>query len=92
MKKHFKLLLSTNPQNKGIYTNIKNLIMKCIEKYLKMSNPNKSITKDRNKDNIKIEILRHTVFSLIMLCVLCISSVVEILISTNFLKKIIKYF
>ena len=46
MKKHFKLLLSTNPQNKGIYTNIKNLIMKCIEKYLKMSNPNKSITKD----------------------------------------------
>ena len=30
----------------------------------------KSIVKDRNKENIKIEIIRHTIFSLIMLLVL----------------------
>lgn len=52
----------------------------------------KSIVKDRNKDNIKIEILRHTIFSTIMLMFLCLSSIIEILISTNFLKKFIKYF
>ena len=52
----------------------------------------KSIVKDRNKDNIKIEILRHTIFSTIMLILLCISSIIEILISTNILKNFIKYF
>lgn len=52
----------------------------------------KSIVKDRGKDNIKIEVLRHTIFSVIMLLILCISSIVEILLSTNLLKKIIKYF
>lgn len=52
----------------------------------------KSIIKNRNKDNIKIELLRHTFFSLIMLVTLCIAGFVEILISTNILKKIIKYF
>ena len=44
LKKHFKLLLSTNPKNKGIYQNIKTLIMKCLERYLRMNNPNKLIT------------------------------------------------
>ena len=52
----------------------------------------KSIVKDRNKDNIKIEILRHTIFSTIMLVMLCLSSIIEILISTNILKNFIKYF
>lgn len=52
----------------------------------------KSIVKDRNKDNIKVEVLRHTVFSIIMLVLLCISSIIEILISTNILKYFIKYF
>ena len=52
----------------------------------------KSIVKDRNKDNIKIEVLRHTIFSSIMLAFLCIASIIEILISTNILKKFIKYF
>ena len=46
MKKHFKLLLSTDSPDQGKYTNIKNLIMKCIKRYLKMNNPSKSITKD----------------------------------------------
>ncbi len=52
----------------------------------------KSIIKDRNKENIKIEVLRHTIFSLIMLIVMIISSIVEILVSTNVLKGLIKYF
>ena len=52
----------------------------------------KSIVKDRNKENIKVEVLRHTIFSVIMLCFLCISAMVEILISKNILKNFIKYF
>ena len=34
----------------------------------------KSIMKDKTKENVKIEMLRHTVFSLIMLLVLIVSS------------------
>ena len=52
----------------------------------------KSIIKDRNKENIKIEIVRHTIFSLIMLLCLVIASIVEIFISTTILKGLIKYF
>ncbi len=52
----------------------------------------KSITKDRRKDNIKLEIVRHIIFSLLMLIVLCFSSVIEIFISNNILKSLIKYF
>jgi len=52
----------------------------------------KSIVKDKRKENIKIEIIRHTIFSIVMLIILLISSIVEIFISTNILKLIIKYF
>lgn len=52
----------------------------------------KSIIKDRNKENVKIEIVRHTIFSLIMLMVLVLSSVIEIFVSTNILRGVIKYF
>ena len=52
----------------------------------------KSIVKDRRKENIKLEVLRHTIFSGIMLLLLCISSFIEIAASTNILKKIINYF
>ncbi len=52
----------------------------------------KSIIKDRKKENIKIEVVRHTIFSLIMLVFLLVSSVVEIFLSTNILKGVIKYF
>lgn len=51
-----------------------------------------SITKDKRKENVKLEMVRHTVFSLIMLIVLIISSVIEIFVSTNILKLCIKYF
>ena len=52
----------------------------------------KSIIKDNRKENIKLEIIRHTIFSLIMLFILIISSCIEIFISTNILKLVIKYF
>ena len=51
-----------------------------------------SIIKDRNKENIKIEVVRHTIFSFIMLLLLMLSSVVETFFSTNILKGFIKYF
>ena len=52
----------------------------------------KSIVKNRDRENIKVEILRHTIFSLIMLGLLCISAIVETFISTNLLKNFLKYF
>ncbi len=52
----------------------------------------KSIVKDKTKENIKIEILRHTIFSVIMLIILIIASIIEIGISTNLLKMVVKYF
>lgn len=52
----------------------------------------KSIIKDKRKENIKLEIIRHTMFSAVMLFLLIISSFIESFISTNILKVIIKYF
>lgn len=52
----------------------------------------KSIIKDRDKENIKIEVIRHTIFSLIMLLILLTSSMIETFLSTNILKGVIKYF
>lgn len=52
----------------------------------------KSIIKDRKKENIKIEVVRHTIFSFLMLLLLMLASVVEIFLSTNILKGFIKYF
>lgn len=51
----------------------------------------KSIIKDKRKENIKLEILRHTIFSLIMMVLLITSSLVESFISSNILKIFIKY-
>ena len=52
----------------------------------------KSIIKDRNKENVKIEVVRHTIFSFIMLLLLVLSSVIEIFLSTNLFKVLVKYF
>ena len=52
----------------------------------------KSIVKDKRKENIKLEILRHTIFSLIMVIILLLASLIEVFISTNSLHMIIKYF
>lgn len=52
----------------------------------------KSIIKDNRKENIKLEIIRHTIFSIVMLLLLIVSSLIEIFISTNILKILIKYY
>lgn len=51
----------------------------------------KSIIRDRRKENIKIEIIRYTIISFIVLIVLLFSSLVETYISSNLLISIIKY-
>lgn len=50
-----------------------------------------SIMQDKKKENIKLEILRHTLFSLLILFILILSSLVEVYISKNILLLIIKY-
>ena len=52
----------------------------------------RSITKDKRRENIKLEIFRHTIFSLVMLIFMLVASVLEVSISANILKGIIKYF
>lgn len=52
----------------------------------------KSIMKDKRKENVKIEVIRHTIFSLIILLLMLVSSVFEIQISGGMLEKFINYF
>lgn len=52
----------------------------------------RSITKNKRRENIKLEIFRHTIFSLVMLIFMLVASVLEVSISANILKGIIKYF
>lgn len=51
----------------------------------------KSILKDKRRENIKIELVRHTVVSIIILAILIVSSLIETYISTILLNGIIKY-
>lgn len=51
-----------------------------------------SMIKDKRKENIKIEMLRHTVFSLFMLFLLIVSSTIEVYVSNNMLSLCISYF
>ena len=50
-----------------------------------------SIMKDKRKENIKMEIYRHTIFSVLMLIGLIFSSIVETYISSRLFTYIIKY-
>lgn len=50
-----------------------------------------SIFKDKRKENIKIEIFRHTIFCAIMLGVLIFACFVEAYISSNLLKSVINF-
>lgn len=52
----------------------------------------KSIMKDKRKENIKIEIFRHTVLSVILLILLVIATLIEVYISTNLLMLTINMF
>ena len=51
----------------------------------------KSIMKDKRRENIKTEIYRHTIFSVMMLIVLIISSFIETYISSPLLMYTVKY-
>ena len=52
----------------------------------------KSIIKDKRKDNIKFELIRHTIIFGLMIILLVLSAIIENVISANLLKKFIKYF
>lgn len=52
----------------------------------------KSILNDKRRENIKLELIRHTVFCGLIAIMLLISAVVETEISTNLLRASIKYF
>lgn len=52
----------------------------------------KSIMKDKRRENIKVEIIRHTIISIILFFVLCISSLIEVYVSTNLLTMCINFF
>lgn len=49
------------------------------------------IVKEKNKDNVKQEIYRHTIFSCLMVAFLILSSFIEVYISTNLLNMSMKY-
>lgn len=51
----------------------------------------KSIMKDKRKENIKIEIARHTIFSLLMLVLFILSALIEVYISSNLISLTINY-
>lgn len=52
----------------------------------------KSIIKDRRRENVKIEIIRHTIFSILMLIMLIVASLVETYISTSLFQTVIGLF
>lgn len=49
-----------------------------------------SIMKNKDRDNIRIEILRHTIFCALMLILMVISSLIEIYASTNIFIILLK--
>lgn len=61
------------------------MAVSCIKLY-------KSIMKDKRRENIKIEILRHTIMSFVLLLCLVLASLVEVYISSNLLSLCIKFF
>lgn len=49
-----------------------------------------SIMKNKNRDNIKLEILRHTIFCIFMLGLMLVSSLIEVYGSTNLFIMLLK--
>lgn len=52
----------------------------------------KSIIKDRRKETIKINIIKHTLISVFIIFVLIVSAIIENVISVSILQSFIKYF
>ena len=51
----------------------------------------KSIMKDKRKENIKLEICRHSIFSALFALILVGSAFIEVYISTSFIQNYVKY-
>ena len=51
----------------------------------------KSIMKDKRRENIKLEIIRHTAFCLFIGIILICSSFIEVYVSSNLLQIMVKY-
>ena len=51
----------------------------------------KSIVKNKRKENIKLEITRHTLFCLLILIILGISALIEVYVSTGLLQICTKF-
>ena len=51
----------------------------------------KSIIKDRRRENIRIEIIRHTILCLIILVIIGFSALIETYLSSNLLISIVNY-
>ena len=60
------------------------MAVSCIKLY-------KSIMKDKRRENIKIEIIRHMLISIILLILLVLASLIEVYISTNLLMVCINF-
>ena len=52
----------------------------------------KSIMRDKRRENIKLEIIRHTLFSIVLIIFLIVAALVESYISTNLLMLCINLF
>lgn len=52
----------------------------------------KSIMKDKRRENIKLEVIRHTIISIMLFVLLIIASLIEVYISTNLFMLVIQYF
>ncbi len=50
-----------------------------------------AIIKNRNKENIKIELIKHSLISIIIIICFMLSSLTEVYISTNLLEFVTKY-
>ena len=51
-----------------------------------------AIMKDKRRENIKIEIIRHTAFSFFILVALMLAALIEVYASNSFLSLCISYF
>ena len=51
-----------------------------------------AMVKDKRKENLKLEIIRHTIFSFFILFLLIIASIIEVYGSNNILSLCISYF
>lgn len=83
---------------KGIILGVASLILHNVILLVSMAvlaisglNVYKAIKKERNRENIKLIILKHSIFSIIPMLGLIIASFVETYVSTSFLQMLVKY-